>query len=147
MKKILALLTAVMMLSACGSKNESKVTVCSGSSDGVEVVNTIKYTESKVTSITYQNTITFDEGLADYVESAAQQYQEAYSEVEGMTYEYTITGTTIVETTVVDYEVADLENLVSLGLIDTGENETVDYIDYELTLSSMADIGLTCVDE
>jgi len=147
MKKLLALGLVLTMLCGCTQKEEPKVTVCSGTSEGVEVVNTIKYEGDKVNSITYQNTTTFNESLYDYVENAAKQHEQAYSNITGITYAYTMTETTVIETITVDYNVADLGELVSLGIVDMGEQETVDYINYDLTIQSMSDLGLTCTEQ
>lgn len=147
MKKLLALVAALCMLTACGGGSSEKTTVCSGTTSGGDVVNTIKYVDEKVNSITYQNTMEIDESLIDYVKEYADSYKETVEQISGISYTYTIDGTTVVETTTIDYTVADMDELISNGMIDAGENETVDYIDYELTLDNMTSIGLTCTEQ
>ena len=144
MKKLLVLVTSLMLLAGCSEPKVEKVTVCKGTSEGNDIVNTIKYVDEKVNSVTYQNTIVVSESLIDYIKTYADNYKETVKDIEGLTYDYTIEGTTVVETTTVDYTVADLSELAAAGLITTGENETVDYIDFTLTLKYMTDIGLTC---
>ena len=148
MKKLVVCLAMLGMLVGCSSEPKvEKVNVCKGTSEGNDIVNTIKYVDEKVNSVTYQNTIVVSESLVDYIKDYADNYKETVKDIEGLTYEYTIDGTTIVETTTVDYTVTDLSELAAAGLITTGENETVDYIDYSLTLKYMTDIGLTCTEQ
>lgn len=145
MKKVLGLLV-VLILTGCGGDGP-KVTVCKGTSEGVNVVNTIEYEGDKVNSITYENSVTVDESLVDIIKESCEQYQTAYGNITGLTYNYEINGGTVKEKTIIDYGVADLNELAQIGLVSVSEENKVIYIGYELTLDNMTELGLTCTEE
>ncbi len=149
MKKLFITVLALVMLVGCGGgeENPEKTTVCSGVTQGIEVVNTVKYENDTVNSITYQNVLEVDESLVEALKEAAQAIETSYAAVKGIKYEYKIEGTTFTESTTVNYAEADMSELVEVGMIEKGENGLPTYIDYELTIDNMASLGLTCTEQ
>lgn len=147
MKKILPLLSIMVLLLTGCQGSEPKITVCEGISNGVNVVNTIKYEGKKVNSIIYENSITVDETLIDTVKDAAQTYEASVQGVKGLTYSYKIEGNMLTETTTIDYDLADMEQLASMGMIDASEEGKINFVDYELTINNMTSMNLTCTEQ
>lgn len=146
MKKILVCIMAVCMLCACGQKE--RTTVCKGTVSGIEVVNTIKYSGEKANSIIHENTIEVEQGAIEYVKEYMDGYKDEVTKLSGVTYEYTVEGTKVVEKMTIDYTTADLSSLIDLGLIYVGEGEEEpQFVSYQLTIDSMTNSGLTCTEQ
>ena len=145
MKKILVILFVVTML--CGCKKEEKTTVCRGIEENTVIVNTIKYIDDRVTSVSCENTLVVDESLIDYITNYLSQYKTSVEHIEGMTYGFTIEENTVVETTTINYEIADMDQLVSEGFIVLSESGDKAYIGYALTINQMIAAGYECTEE
>lgn len=149
MKRVLQLvlvLGLVLGLTACGG-SKTKTTVCTMDYSGVAVENTITYEGDTVQKIVYKNSMSVDESLVDYLDEIAAAYKEQLEGVTGVTYEYSINGTELVEITTVDYTKTDFAELVDLGMIDSADGQTPTYIDYEATLENMNELGCACTEK
>ena len=143
MKKLLVVLSVLLMMAGCGKKDEFKTTVCEGDYEGVHVVQTLTHDDTKVYTqvmcMTSDVAELFDEEFD--VEAALQMMMELYDK-EGVTYTYSLDGTILTETIELDYEKADMAVLREAMLVEG--DETTSYVGYEETMKNMEAAGLAC---
>lgn len=146
MKNKIILLFIFTLLVGCQGKKEM-TTVCKGNDEKSVTVNTIKHIEDRITSVSYQNTLQVDDSLIDYITGYLSQYKTTVAHIEGLSYEYSIEGNTVVETTTIDYETADMEQLADEGFIAVSESGNKAYVGYAITVNQMKASGYECTEE
>ena len=141
MKKLLICLCLMIGLVGC-SKSET-VTVCSISSTGLVMENTIVAQSDKIVKQTLVNQIDFEMAAMtkEQVEELVQVYVSLYN-IEGVEYSYEIEGSILTETIVIDYSKASLEDLQRVELIQNIDD--VEYISLEKTIDSLESTGFIC---
>lgn len=149
MKKLLSLtavLALVVSLTGCG--DSTKVTVCEGVNNGIDVKTELTYDGDDLISAVYENTLDVgDESYIDIVKTSVEDYKKQMEGVKGVEYSYTITGTVVTERTKITYKDADMAELVKLGIVEAEGDKTPTFVSYELTLENMKELGLTCTEQ
>ena len=144
MKKLLTILLVLLVVAGCGSK--TKKTICTAELEGVAIENTILSTDEYVDSIVYKTTISVDDMLVPYLETAAEEYGKNFVGLTGVKYEYTVEGNILVELTTIDYKTVDYQDLIRLGLLELEEGvvPTPFAVKYTELKAELEASGCTC---
>lgn len=146
MKKIIVVLLLALVLVACGG-TKTTTTVCSTTYEGINVENTLVSIGDKVQTIKYVNTMTIDETLFPYIQSAVEEYEESANGVEGLTYEWSMNGNELTEITTIDYNKVNLSDLVDLDLLEEVDGKVPTFISLEASIENMKELGCTCTEK
>lgn len=84
------------------------------------------------------------EGLKS-VEKQAQELGKEYNQIPGLNYVFSFKNNKyFVQETTIDYAIADFDQLVELGVLETVDGETPDYISYQSSIEGYTQAGLVC---
>lgn len=139
MKRILTILSAVLLifLAGCSSKDGSKTYVLEKS--GVKTEITLYYESDKVTKQTTVNTMDYEKMAVtkDELKDVAMQVSEKYQGIDGVEQKIVFDDDKAVETLTIDYTKVDLKKLKDLPGMDIDTDvESVSLKDTEESLLS-----------
>lgn len=139
MKRILTILSAVLLifLAGCSSKDGSKTYVLEKS--GVKTEITVYYESDKVTKQTTVNTMNYEKMAVtkDELKDVAMPVSEKYQGIDGVEQKIVFDDNKAVETLTIDYTKVDLKKLKDLPGMDIDTDvESVSLKDIEESLLS-----------
>jgi len=128
-KKVLlsVFLVAILLVTGCDSKEESKTLTCTRNatiSDGVEMDLNYKVTykgEYVQLVETTEKVIASDEDYLDTYKTTVESMYAPYKDIEHYDYKVTVDGNTLTSTTKIDYEKIDTKKLIDID----SANETL----------------------
>lgn len=138
MKKLLAVLVPVLLLTGCGS---SETTTTCTFKEGTNVTTaTFTSKGDKVSKQVEETVMVLDAETKAYASTVVSLLKAELKDIKGVTFADKTTDDSLTLTITVDYTKADFDELAKKDLVENG----VDYISLEKTVASFEKDGYTC---
>lgn len=138
MKKLLAVLVPVLLLTGCGSSETT--TTCTFKEGPTETTATFTSKGDKVSKQVEESVIVLDAETKTYASTLVSLLESELKDIKGVTFTDKTKDDKLILTITVDYTKADFDELAKKDLVESG----VDYISLEKTVESFEKDGYTC---